>query len=161
MMDHEQFRRVVLANPLTTDPEIEAHRAQCEDCRAFSERLITFEQRLVSALKVTAPTRAKILSFDTRVAVGLAGERRWRASHLAGKATIPAILRQVSDEQALGVVGFIREYMARAAREGNGARPSAVYKRAGQPCLRCSAPVRARGQGENNRITYWCPGCQL
>jgi len=79
MMDHEQFRRVVLANPLTTGPEIEAHRAQCEDCRAFSERLITFEQRLVSALKVTAPTRAKILSFDTRVAVGLAGERRWLA----------------------------------------------------------------------------------
>src|SRR5277367_3695398 len=79
MMDHEQYRREVLANPLGTDPEIEAHRAQCEDCRAFTERLITFEQRLVSALKVTAPTRAKILSFDTRAAVGLAKRRRWLA----------------------------------------------------------------------------------
>src|ERR1035437_6634266 len=29
------------------------------------------------------------------------GERRWRASQIAGKATIPAIVRQVSDEQAL------------------------------------------------------------
>ncbi|HEV2619449.1 MAG TPA: ParB/RepB/Spo0J family partition protein [Acidobacteriaceae bacterium] len=29
------------------------------------------------------------------------GERRWRASKAAGKATIPAIVRQVSDEQAL------------------------------------------------------------
>jgi len=29
------------------------------------------------------------------------GERRWRASQTAGKATIPAIVRQVSDEQAL------------------------------------------------------------
>jgi ParB family chromosome partitioning protein len=29
------------------------------------------------------------------------GERRWRASQMAGKATIPAIVRQVSDEQAL------------------------------------------------------------
>ena len=29
------------------------------------------------------------------------GERRWRASQKAGKATIPAIVRQVSDEQAL------------------------------------------------------------
>jgi len=29
------------------------------------------------------------------------GERRWRASQAAGKATIPAIVRQVSDEQAL------------------------------------------------------------
>jgi len=33
----------------------------------------------------------------------IAGERRWRASRLAGKRTIPAILRQVSDEQALEI----------------------------------------------------------
>jgi ParB family chromosome partitioning protein len=33
----------------------------------------------------------------------IAGERRWRASKLAGKATIPAILRQVSDEQAMEI----------------------------------------------------------
>ncbi len=33
----------------------------------------------------------------------IAGERRWKASQLAGKATIPAILRQVSDEQAMEI----------------------------------------------------------
>jgi len=33
----------------------------------------------------------------------IAGERRWRASQKAGKATIPAILRQVSDEQAMEI----------------------------------------------------------
>jgi ParB family chromosome partitioning protein len=33
----------------------------------------------------------------------IAGERRWRASELAGKKTIPAILRQVSDEQAMEI----------------------------------------------------------
>jgi len=33
----------------------------------------------------------------------IAGERRWRASGLAGKKTIPAILRQVSDEQAMEI----------------------------------------------------------
>ncbi len=31
----------------------------------------------------------------------IAGERRWLASKIAGKATIPAILRQVSDQQAM------------------------------------------------------------
>jgi ParB family transcriptional regulator, chromosome partitioning protein len=31
----------------------------------------------------------------------IAGERRWLASKLAGKTTVPAILRQVSDEQAM------------------------------------------------------------
>jgi ParB family chromosome partitioning protein len=33
----------------------------------------------------------------------IAGERRWKASELAGKTTIPAILRQVSDEQAMEI----------------------------------------------------------
>jgi len=33
----------------------------------------------------------------------IAGERRWRASRMAGKLTLPAILRQVSDEQALEI----------------------------------------------------------
>ncbi len=33
----------------------------------------------------------------------IAGERRWRASQLAGRKTIPAILRQVSDEQAMEI----------------------------------------------------------
>jgi ParB family chromosome partitioning protein len=33
----------------------------------------------------------------------IAGERRWRASKQAGKATVPAILRQVSDEQAMEI----------------------------------------------------------
>ncbi len=31
----------------------------------------------------------------------IAGERRWRASEKAGKTTVPSILRQVSDEQAM------------------------------------------------------------
>jgi ParB family chromosome partitioning protein len=33
----------------------------------------------------------------------IAGERRWQASKSAGKETIPAILRQVSDEQAMEI----------------------------------------------------------
>ena len=33
----------------------------------------------------------------------IAGERRWRASRLAGKTTVPAMLRQVSDEQAMEI----------------------------------------------------------
>jgi hypothetical protein len=79
MINHEQYRRVVLANPFGIDPEREAHRARCKDCRAFTERVITFERRLVSTLNVTAPTRAKILPFNTRAAVGVAKGRRWLA----------------------------------------------------------------------------------
>jgi endonuclease VIII len=35
-----------------------------------------------------------------------------------------------------------------------------VYRRAGRPCPRCGAAIRARGQGDANRTAYWCPGCQ-
>ena len=49
--------------------------------------------------------------------------------------------------------------LMRAALERNGGK-RAVYKRAGRPCPRCGAPIRSHGQGDDNRIAYWCPGCQ-
>jgi endonuclease VIII len=35
-----------------------------------------------------------------------------------------------------------------------------VHGRAGRPCPRCGTPVRSWGQGDANRIAYWCPACQ-
>jgi endonuclease-8 len=35
-----------------------------------------------------------------------------------------------------------------------------VYNRAGLPCRRCGTLVEARGQGDDNRTTFWCPRCQ-
>ena len=40
------------------------------------------------------------------------------------------------------------------------ARPRAVYPRAGRPCPRCGTPLRQLRQWEDNRVTFWCPGCQ-
>jgi len=67
---------------------------------------------------------------------------------------------EVDDEQALRIVGFARERMSQSARDGFEARPRAVYRRAGEPCPRCATPIRQRGQWDDNRITFWCPGCQ-
>ncbi len=36
----------------------------------------------------------------------------------------------------------------------------AVYGRRGQPCRRCGTPIDRRLQGEDPRVTYWCPVCQ-
>jgi endonuclease VIII len=36
-----------------------------------------------------------------------------------------------------------------------------VYDRGGLPCRRCGTPILARGQGDDNRTTYWCPKCQV
>ncbi len=69
-------------------------------------------------------------------------------------------LANVSDEEALAAVSFARTEMARCVREGILARPGSVYRRTGRPCPRCGTPIRSRGQWDDNRITYWCPGCQ-
>jgi endonuclease VIII len=92
----------------------------------------------------------------------------------------------VTDAEALAVVRAARPLMRESARrggpiviyrpEGNRAgrergprrRPDDrdaragtwVYERAGLPCRRCGAVVTARGQGDDNRTTYWCPSCQ-
>ena len=54
-------------------------------------------------------------------------------------------------------------YGGRQRRTTNESDPGAnlwVYGRAGQPCRRCSAPVRRRIQGPDARVTFWCPACQ-
>jgi endonuclease-8 len=35
-----------------------------------------------------------------------------------------------------------------------------VYRRVGRPCPRCRTRVRSWGQGDDNRVAYWCPTCQ-
>lgn len=104
--------------------------------------------------------------LDQRIVAGLGNV--WKAEACFAVALDPwRSVGDVSDEQALAVVGFVREYIGQAAherdtaRKGFVSRPRAVYKRAGQPCPRCGSIIRVRGQGENNRITFWCPGCQL
>ena len=64
----------------------------------------------------------------------------------------------LSDEQLERVVRAAHELMRDAVDHGRQAR--AVYRRAGRPCLACGTPIRSRGQGDANRTTYWCPGCQ-
>src|ERR1700730_80189 len=58
----------------------------------------------------------------------IAGERRWRASIQAGKKTIPAILRQVSDEQAMEIT--IVENLQRA--DLNPIEQARAYERLGR-----------------------------
>jgi endonuclease-8 len=35
-----------------------------------------------------------------------------------------------------------------------------VFERSGRPCRRCGTLVEFRGQGDDNRNTFWCPDCQ-
>jgi endonuclease-8 len=66
----------------------------------------------------------------------------------------------VSDDEALAIVHDLRPRMQRSAADGNQSAHRTVYARAGRPCPRCGTRIRARGQGDDNRTTYWCPACQ-
>ena len=73
-------------------------------------------------------------------------------------------LEDVSDAEAMRVVREARPLMLHSM-EGAGPILTAgdgpwVFERAGLPCRRCQTLVRARGQGDDNRTTYWCPTCQ-
>jgi endonuclease VIII len=95
--------------------------------------------------------------LDQRLVAGIGNvwkaEALWRA--------------QVSPWRPLGEVGDaeLRRVLAEAARlmraSVDGARGGRkVYRKAGRPCPRCGETIRSRGQGDANRIAYWCPACQ-
>ena len=67
-------------------------------------------------------------------------------------------LGELPEDQLLEAIGATRELMAEAVRSGR--HPHEVYRRAGRRCRRCGATVRSRGQGDANRSSYWCEGCQ-
>jgi endonuclease VIII len=78
----------------------------------------------------------------------LAGVDPWRSA------------ADVTDAEALAIVRAARAHMQQSALHGHRAVPPEIYGRAGRPCPRCATPIRHRGQGDDNRQTYWCPGCQ-
>jgi hypothetical protein len=77
MMDHTGYRSAILANPHDADPELQAHRAQCPECQAFTKKLLRFEARLERALRVDVASTADVLPFKRKPKP--AAPRRWMA----------------------------------------------------------------------------------
>jgi endonuclease VIII len=65
----------------------------------------------------------------------------------------------LSERELLAAVEETRVLMAEAVESGR--QPKRIYKGHGRPCPRCGELIKARGQGDDNRTTYWCPGCQM
>jgi endonuclease-8 len=116
--------------------------------------------RFLARLREDDPTRPiGDALLDQRTLAGIGNlwkaESCWAAGIDPWRATA-----QVADEEVMAVVEHAREFMAQSARDGFEARPREVYDRAGRPCGRCGSRIRVRGQWDDNRLTYWCPGCQ-
>lgn len=97
--------------------------------------------------------------LEQRTLAGIGNVWQSESCHAAGLNPCRE-LSTVSDAEVLAAVSFARREMARCVREGALTRPGAVYRRAGRACPRCGGRIRASGQWDDNRITYWCPRCQ-
>ena len=64
----------------------------------------------------------------------------------------------LSEAELEAIVGETRAVMDESLRSGR--RPRSIYRAAGRACPRCGGRVRSRGQGDANRVAYWCPRCQ-
>ena len=118
------------------------------------------EPRFLRRLREDDPTRPigdALLDQRTIAGIGnlwkvegcfLAGVDPWRPT---GK---------VTDDEALEIVRLTRPRMQRSARDGNQTRFKQVYGKSNRPCPRCGTKIAQRGQWDDNRPTYWCPGCQ-
>jgi endonuclease-8 len=95
--------------------------------------------------------------LDQRLVAGIGN--LWKAESLWHARVSPwRGVGDVSDDELERVLGEAARLM-RASSQG-GREERRVYRRAGRPCPRCGTSVRSRGQGDDNRTTYWCPGCQ-
>jgi endonuclease-8 len=124
----------ILARPPRLDAMLERMRA-ADQARWFGETLL--DQSIV----------AGIGNMWLAEALWEAEVSPWRRLH-----DVPAAERLRSLEAAAALM--------RESVDTGRSRDRRVYRRAGRPCTRCGGTVAAWGQGDANRMTYWCPGCQ-
>jgi len=67
---------------------------------------------------------------------------------------------KITDAEAVTIIEAVRPRMLDSAKSGRMRDEPRVFRRAGRPCARCGARILARGQGDDNRTTFWCPRCQ-
>ena len=132
-----------------------------------------FDERKFLARLRQDPTRGMgDALLDQRIAAGVGNVWQVEGCFLARLDPWKRV-RDTTDEEALAVIRAIRPLMAKSVDRGGrittwdppkGAPPWEkrywVYERTGKPCRECGTKIRERGQGDDNRTTFWCPKCQ-
>jgi endonuclease VIII len=117
-----------------------------------------FDRMLANLRRERAGRELGDALLDQRLVAGIGN--KWKAEALWQARLSPwRPLGRVTDEELLSALGAAATMMRRSL-EGDRGRNS-VYRRVGRPCPRCRAAIQSRGQGDANRIAYWCPGCQV
>jgi endonuclease-8 len=116
--------------------------------------------RFLARLRADDPTRGiGDALLDQRNVAGIGNI--WKAEGCWEAAIDPwRAVGDVTDAEARSIIELVRPRMLESARTGRMGDAARAFRRVGRPCPRCGAPIRARGQGDDNRTTFWCPGCQ-
>jgi endonuclease-8 len=120
-----------------------------------------FENReFLRRLRSTDQTRAiGDALLDQRILAGIGNI--WKAESCWESEIDPwRTVASLTDEQAAALVDQIRPRMLASATGGPRQQRTRIYRQVGRPCPRCGTTIRSHGQGDENRTTYWCPGCQ-
>lgn len=104
------------------------------------------------------------LLLDQRVTAGIGNVYRcealwqrkvnpWKPSDALSEEELSALFEAA---RAAMLANLGRDFRRRFPGYGK----AAVHGRAGRPCPRCGTLIKARAQGEQARVAYWCPTCQ-
>jgi len=95
--------------------------------------------------------------LDQRVSAGIGNV--WRTEALWVERVNPWLgSASLTDAQLRALFAWAHTEMRAHLRGPH--RRSLVHGRGGRPCPRCGTLIRVRAQGEQARLTYWCPQCQ-
>jgi endonuclease-8 len=116
--------------------------------------------RFLARLRGDDPTRGiGEALLDQRNVAGIGN--MWKAEGCWDAAIDPwRPVGEVSDAEALAIIEAMRPRMWQSVSGPRGPEDMRVFRLNGRPCRRCGTTIVARGQGDDNRTTFWCPGCQ-
>ena len=95
--------------------------------------------------------------LDQRIVAGIGNAIRNEALFQAGVSPWRPVAALEPDE-TLAVVRENERVMKVSLKRGR--RPRSIYRGTREACPRCGGPIRSRGQGDANRMAYWCSRCQ-
>ncbi len=104
-----------------------------------------FKSETLFVERVHPATRVADLDHARRAALLRAGRR--------------LLLANVTDESGVAILTW--RGLRRTTRRSHPAERLWVYGRGGEPCRTCGTPVAVEKSGEDARLTFWCPSCQV
>lgn len=118
------------------------------------------ERKYLRRLREDDPTRPiGDALLDQRTLAGIGNLWKVEACFACGISPWRAT-QDVTDDEALALVRWARPGMRDSALRGTQTRYKSIYGTYGKKCPRCGERICQRGQWDDNRPTYWCPGCQ-